>query len=226
MPRDSLSPKPGYNGLRSVSSMTPRPSSEMMPGRADSRTPEAEQIDQWFQHLASWETTLEEMAAASTDQNFTEELGAIEQCRSRLKDRTDVKQGSASSPRLNARLRSTRSSSTRHLCRFASFSASSITWPNPIPWRRSSPTRPRWNNGYPRWRQTATNSNKIVFLLPVPLSLTKGGRASLTKWLNAARRPIAAVPRPRRDQNRNTIMSSIRRAHSSPPAPSMHLGRA
>jgi cephalosporin-C deacetylase-like acetyl esterase len=40
----------------------------------------AEQIDQWFKHLASWEATLEEMAAASTDQNFTEELGAIEQC--------------------------------------------------------------------------------------------------------------------------------------------------
>ena len=40
----------------------------------------AEQIDQWFKHLASWEQTLEEMAAASTDQNFTEELGAIEQC--------------------------------------------------------------------------------------------------------------------------------------------------
>lgn len=42
----------------------------------------AEQIDQWFQHLADWEHTLEEMAAASTDQNFTEELGAIEQCES------------------------------------------------------------------------------------------------------------------------------------------------
>lgn len=42
----------------------------------------AEQIDQWFKHLASWEATLEEMAAASTDQNFTEELGAIEQCKS------------------------------------------------------------------------------------------------------------------------------------------------
>lgn len=41
----------------------------------------AEQIDQWFKHLASWEATLEEMAAASTDQNFTEELGAIEQCK-------------------------------------------------------------------------------------------------------------------------------------------------
>lgn len=45
---------------------------------------EAEQIDQWFKHLASWEATLEEMAAASTDQNFTEELGAIEQCKAAL----------------------------------------------------------------------------------------------------------------------------------------------
>jgi len=41
----------------------------------------AEQIDQWFKHLANWEANLEEMAAASTDQNFTEELGAIEQCK-------------------------------------------------------------------------------------------------------------------------------------------------
>jgi len=49
----------------------------------------AEQIDQWFKHLASWEATLEEMAAASTDQNFTEELGAIEQCESRRKRRLD-----------------------------------------------------------------------------------------------------------------------------------------
>lgn len=43
-------------------------------------TVSAEQIDQWFKHLANWEQTLEEMAAASTDQNFTEELGAIESC--------------------------------------------------------------------------------------------------------------------------------------------------
>ncbi|WWC86499.1 uncharacterized protein L201_001376 [Kwoniella dendrophila CBS 6074] len=56
-----------------------RPSSEYIPSRENVRTPEAEQIDQWFKHLASWEATLEEMAAASTDQNFTEELGAIEQ---------------------------------------------------------------------------------------------------------------------------------------------------
>ncbi|WWC58839.1 uncharacterized protein I303_101383 [Kwoniella dejecticola CBS 10117] len=56
-----------------------RPSSEYIPNRENSKTPEAEQIDQWFKHLASWEATLEEMAAASTDQNFTEELGAIEQ---------------------------------------------------------------------------------------------------------------------------------------------------
>ncbi|WVQ61940.1 uncharacterized protein L199_000073 [Kwoniella botswanensis] len=56
-----------------------RPSSEYIPSRDNAKTPEAEQIDQWFKHLASWEATLEEMAAASTDQNFTEELGAIEQ---------------------------------------------------------------------------------------------------------------------------------------------------
>lgn len=98
--RDSLSPRPSVgSNLRSASGATPRPSSEFLPGnisRGDSRTPEgkpgyytgladhpAEQIDQWFKHLASWEATLEEMAAASTDQNFTEELGAIEQCKCR-----------------------------------------------------------------------------------------------------------------------------------------------
>lgn len=69
----------------------------------------AEAIDKWFQDLASYEVTLvrsfflwsfvlgativltllslppqEEMAAASLDQNFTEELSAIEQCASLL----------------------------------------------------------------------------------------------------------------------------------------------
>lgn len=76
--------------------------------RQDMKTPEgesalrlqltvsAEAIDRWFQDLASYEVTLvslrpppsaiilltmkEEMAAASTDVNFTEELSAIEQC--------------------------------------------------------------------------------------------------------------------------------------------------
>ena len=36
-------------------------------------------IDQWFENLGSYEETLEEMAAASLDQNFKEELVAIEQ---------------------------------------------------------------------------------------------------------------------------------------------------
>ncbi|KAK8866154.1 hypothetical protein IAR55_001305 [Kwoniella newhampshirensis] len=81
--RESLSPRPslGPTAARAVSGGNmagPRPSSEFLPGR-EAKTPEAEQIDQWFKHLASWEATLEEMAAASTDQNFTEELGAIEQ---------------------------------------------------------------------------------------------------------------------------------------------------
>ncbi|WVQ82498.1 hypothetical protein IAT38_004627 [Cryptococcus sp. DSM 104549] len=78
--RESLSPRPsGVGQGRAVSAQTGgRPSSEFIPGR-ETKTPEAEQIDQWFKHLASWEATLEEMAAASTDQNFTEELGAIEQ---------------------------------------------------------------------------------------------------------------------------------------------------
>ncbi|ORY29371.1 hypothetical protein BCR39DRAFT_532534 [Naematelia encephala] len=81
--RESLSPRPtlGSGGSqRAVSGSAGRPSSEFLPGlRGESRTPESEQMDQWFQHLANWENTLEEMAAASTDQNFTEELSAIEQ---------------------------------------------------------------------------------------------------------------------------------------------------
>ena len=36
-------------------------------------------IDKWFEDLHHYETTLEEMAAASLDQSFKEELGAIEQ---------------------------------------------------------------------------------------------------------------------------------------------------
>lgn len=86
--RDSLSPRPATLTGRAVSGggvtggNGGRPSSEFLTtgaAREQARTPEAEQIDQWFKHLASWEATLEEMAAASTDQNFTEELGAIEQ---------------------------------------------------------------------------------------------------------------------------------------------------
>lgn len=59
--RDSLSPRPPQQG-RAVSSAG-RPSSEFLPpthghNRDSARTPEAEQIDQWFKHLASWEATL------------------------------------------------------------------------------------------------------------------------------------------------------------------------
>jgi len=43
------------------------------------QTPEAEAIDQWFENLQNYEATLEEMAAASLDVNFKEELSAIEQ---------------------------------------------------------------------------------------------------------------------------------------------------
>ncbi|WVN89158.1 uncharacterized protein L203_104374 [Cryptococcus depauperatus CBS 7841] len=70
--KENLSPRPsGMGPGRAVSAATgPRPSSEYI---------STEQIDQWFKHLANWEATLEEMAAASTDPNFTEELGAIEQ---------------------------------------------------------------------------------------------------------------------------------------------------
>lgn len=43
------------------------------------QTPEAEAIDQWFEQFQQYEATLEEMAAASLDVNFKEELSAIEQ---------------------------------------------------------------------------------------------------------------------------------------------------
>jgi hypothetical protein len=43
------------------------------------QTPESEALDQWFENLQNYEVTLEEMAAASLDVNFKEELSAIEQ---------------------------------------------------------------------------------------------------------------------------------------------------
>lgn len=43
------------------------------------QTPEAEALDQWFENLQNYEATLEDMAAASLDVNFKEELSAIEQ---------------------------------------------------------------------------------------------------------------------------------------------------
>ena len=65
---------PGTAGSRNL-----RPSSEMLPSMNHHGTPETEAIDRWFEDLQHYEATLEEMAAASLDQNFKEELSAIEQ---------------------------------------------------------------------------------------------------------------------------------------------------
>jgi len=57
-----------------------RPTSEVFaqaPLKAS--TPEADVMDKFLQELTRFEATLEEMAAASLDQNFKEELSAIEQ---------------------------------------------------------------------------------------------------------------------------------------------------
>ncbi|THH27660.1 hypothetical protein EUX98_g6526 [Antrodiella citrinella] len=56
-----------------------RPTSELLGNAGMFQTPEAEAIDQWFENLQNYEVTLEEMAAASLDVNFKEELSAIEQ---------------------------------------------------------------------------------------------------------------------------------------------------
>ncbi|KIY71817.1 hypothetical protein CYLTODRAFT_368709 [Cylindrobasidium torrendii FP15055 ss-10] len=66
------SPRPGVgpNG---------RPTSELVSSSRMFETPEAEALDQWFENLQSYDATLEEMAAASLDVNFKEELSAIEQ---------------------------------------------------------------------------------------------------------------------------------------------------
>ncbi|KAH9012277.1 hypothetical protein EDB85DRAFT_1900469 [Lactarius pseudohatsudake] len=55
-----------------------RPTSELL-GSATFQTPEADAIDRWFENFHRYEVTLEEMAAASFDVNFKEELSAIEQ---------------------------------------------------------------------------------------------------------------------------------------------------
>ncbi|KAH9950651.1 hypothetical protein B0H21DRAFT_503283 [Amylocystis lapponica] len=67
------SPRPG--GVSGVG----RPTSELLGSAGMFQTPEAEAIDQWFETFQNYEVTLEEMAAASLDVNFKEELSAIEQ---------------------------------------------------------------------------------------------------------------------------------------------------
>lgn len=66
------SPRPG--GQQSA-----RPTSELLGAGTMFQTPEAEALDQWFEQFQSYEATLEDMAAASLDVNFKEELSAIEQ---------------------------------------------------------------------------------------------------------------------------------------------------
>lgn len=77
---------PGSGSASASASLTrfgPRPSSEMLGmsslGGYASSTVEQDAIDKWFEDLQHYEATLEEMAAASLDQNFKEELSAIEQ---------------------------------------------------------------------------------------------------------------------------------------------------
>ncbi|UZJ52120.1 hypothetical protein CBS101457_001440 [Exobasidium rhododendri] len=72
------SPNMGNNVLPSPNSRGLRPSSELV-GMQHQGTPESDAIDKWFEDLQHYEATLEEMAAASLDQNFKEELSAIEQ---------------------------------------------------------------------------------------------------------------------------------------------------
>ncbi|PFH54042.1 hypothetical protein AMATHDRAFT_53832 [Amanita thiersii Skay4041] len=68
------SPRPGGGQLNA------RPTSELLgSGSSIFQTPEAEALDQWFENLQNYEATLEDMAAASLDVNFKEELSAIEQ---------------------------------------------------------------------------------------------------------------------------------------------------
>lgn len=71
-----ISPRPP-----GISTAHGRPTSELLnPGNNVAyQTPEVDAIDQWFENLQNYETTLEEMAAASLDVNFKEELSAIEQ---------------------------------------------------------------------------------------------------------------------------------------------------
>ncbi|KAJ7600287.1 hypothetical protein C8J56DRAFT_6692 [Mycena floridula] len=79
--RQSLGATRGPPGL-APSSPRPgaRPTSELLgPSTGMFQTPEAEALDQWFENLQNYEATLEEMAAASLDVNFKEELSAIEQ---------------------------------------------------------------------------------------------------------------------------------------------------
>lgn len=77
----NLGPTPRNLGNQPISPRPAgmRPTSELITGSNMYQNPEAEAIDQWFENLQNYEATLEEMAAASLDVNFKEELSAIEQ---------------------------------------------------------------------------------------------------------------------------------------------------
>ncbi|KAH9987104.1 hypothetical protein BJV77DRAFT_964940 [Russula vinacea] len=85
--RASMGPAARPNGGQGFTLASPRPgggppsgrpTSELL-GSATFQTPEADAIDQWFENFHHYEVTLEEMAVASLDVNFKEELSAIEQ---------------------------------------------------------------------------------------------------------------------------------------------------
>ncbi|KAG9011506.1 hypothetical protein FRB90_007222 [Tulasnella sp. 427] len=90
-PRASLQPQPRGTAANAAANLAPistrreftpgaRPTSELLSvGPGAFQTPESEAIDQWFENFHNYEATLEEMAAASLDVNFKEELSAIEQ---------------------------------------------------------------------------------------------------------------------------------------------------
>ncbi|KAF7422332.1 hypothetical protein PC9H_010488 [Pleurotus ostreatus] len=87
--RQSVGPGASLRGTPTLAPSSPRPggapsarpTSELLgsAGTGMFQTPEAEALDQWFENLQSYEATLEDMAAASLDINFKEELSAIEQ---------------------------------------------------------------------------------------------------------------------------------------------------
>ncbi|KAI9337684.1 hypothetical protein DFJ73DRAFT_779759 [Zopfochytrium polystomum] len=62
----------------------PRPNSDVLANNY--KSPEAEAIDRWFEDLNYYEKTLEQMAHAKLDENYREELKAIEQWFSVLSD--------------------------------------------------------------------------------------------------------------------------------------------
>ncbi|CAG8674962.1 4137_t:CDS:2 [Funneliformis caledonium] len=68
-------------GQQPTNHRSSRPTSEIFSANNHNtyQSPEAEAIDKWFEDLQHYEQTLEEMATASLDQNFKEELSAIEQ---------------------------------------------------------------------------------------------------------------------------------------------------